>query len=91
MNRDNLPLVNAPLAGVRIADFTIHAAGPFCTHMLAQLGAEVIKVESAQRPDIFRKPHPVYGRMGPATFDQVPAATGPAPDTPVIVGDPPTC
>lgn len=27
----------------------------------------------------------------PATFDQVPAATGPAPDTPVIVGDPPTC
>ena len=27
----------------------------------------------------------------PATFDQVPAATAPAPDTPVIVGDPPTC
>ena len=23
------------------------------------------------RPDAFRKPHPVYGRMGPATFDQV--------------------
>lgn len=60
-----------PLAGVRIADFTVHAAGPFCTHMLAQLGAEVIKVESAQRPDIFRKPHPVYGRLGAATFDQV--------------------
>ena len=30
-----------------------------------------IKIESAQRPDTFRKPHPVYGRMGPATFDQV--------------------
>lgn len=60
-----------PLAGVRIADFTVHAAGPFCTHMLAQLGAEVIKVESAERPDIFRKPHPVYGRLGAATFDQV--------------------
>ena len=27
----------------------------------------------------------------PATFDQVPAATAPAPDTPVIVGDPPLC
>ena len=27
----------------------------------------------------------------PATFDQVPAAAAPAPDTPVIVGDPPTC
>ena len=60
-----------PLAGIRIADFTVHNAGPFCTHMLSQLGAEVIKVESAMRPDAFRKPHPVYGRMGPATFDQV--------------------
>jgi crotonobetainyl-CoA:carnitine CoA-transferase CaiB-like acyl-CoA transferase len=31
----------------------------------------VIKIESAMRPDAFRKPHPVYGRMGPASFDQV--------------------
>lgn len=60
-----------PLTGVRIVDFTAHAAGPFCTHMLSQLGAECIKIESALRPDIFRKPHPVYGRMGPASFDQV--------------------
>ncbi len=60
-----------PLSGIRIADFTVHNAGPFCTHLLSQLGAEVIKVESAMRPDAFRKPHPVYGRMGPATFDQV--------------------
>ena len=61
----------APLKGVRIADFTIHAAGPFCTQLLAQLGAECIKVESRTRPDAFRKPHAVYGRMRPATFDQV--------------------
>lgn len=60
-----------PLSGIRIADFTVHNAGPFCTHMLSQLGAKVIKIESAMRPDAFRKPHPVYGRMGPATFDQV--------------------
>ena len=73
MNRDNLPLVNAPLAGVRIADFTIHAAGPFCTHMLSQLGAQCIKIESQTRPDAFRKPHAVYGRMQAATFDQVSA------------------
>lgn len=63
----------APLAGVRIADFTIHAAGPFCTHLLSQLGAECIKIESATRPDAFRKPHAVYGRMSAATFDQVSA------------------
>ncbi len=64
---------SAPLAGVRIADFTIHAAGPFCTHLLSQLGAECIKVESSTRLDAFRKPHAVYGRMSAATFDQVSA------------------
>ena len=63
----------APLTGVRIADFTIHAAGPFCTHLLSQLGAECIKIESRTRPDAFRKPHAVYGRMTAATFDQVSA------------------
>ena len=65
--------LRAPLAGVRIADFTIHAAGPFYTHLLSQLGAECIKIESATRPDAFRKPHAVYGRMSAATFDQVSA------------------
>ena len=65
--------LNAPLAGVRIADFTIHAAGPFCTHLMSQLGAECIKIESRSRPDAFRKPHAVYGRMQAATFDQVSA------------------
>jgi crotonobetainyl-CoA:carnitine CoA-transferase CaiB-like acyl-CoA transferase len=61
----------APLHGVRVADFTLHAAGPFCAHMLSLLGAECIKIETAARPDIFRKPHPVYGRLTAATFDQV--------------------
>ena len=63
--------INAPLSGVRIADFTIHAAGPFCTQLLSQLGAECIKIESKTRLDAFRKPHAVYGRMSAATFDQV--------------------
>jgi crotonobetainyl-CoA:carnitine CoA-transferase CaiB-like acyl-CoA transferase len=63
--------INAPLSGVRIADFTIHAAGPFCTQLLSQLGAECIKIESKTRLDAFRKPHAVYGRMTAATFDQV--------------------
>lgn len=60
-----------PLTGIRIADFTLHAAGPFATHLLSMLGAECIKVESSLRPDIFRRPHPVYGRMHAASFDQV--------------------
>jgi crotonobetainyl-CoA:carnitine CoA-transferase CaiB-like acyl-CoA transferase len=73
MNRPTPAPGRAPLAGVRIADFTIHAAGPFCTHLLSQLGAECIKIETRTRPDAFRKPHAVYGRMQAATFDQVSA------------------
>jgi crotonobetainyl-CoA:carnitine CoA-transferase CaiB-like acyl-CoA transferase len=60
-----------PLEGLRVADFTLHAAGPFCTHILSLLGAQCIKIESSLRPDIFRRPHPVYGRLKAATFDQV--------------------
>lgn len=67
------PTIQKPLQGVRIADFTVHAAGPFCSHLLALLGAECIKVESTKRMDVFRKPHPVYGRMEAASFAQVAA------------------
>jgi len=56
-----------PLAGVRILDFSHVMAGPFATHFLRLLGAEVIKIESPDG-DLFRNydPDPRYRGMSPA-------------------------
>jgi len=46
--------VPLPFAGMRIVDLTAWWAGPAATHLLATLGAEVVHVESAKRPDGMR-------------------------------------
>ena len=42
------------LDGIKIIDFTRLLPGPLATHLLAQMGAEVIKIESPKRMDYVR-------------------------------------
>ena len=43
------------LKGIKIIDFTRLLPGPLATHLLAQMGAEVIKIESPKRMDYARE------------------------------------
>lgn len=49
-----------PLSGIRVIDFSRIFAGPFCTMLLGDLGADVVKVESYQGDSIRDQGPPFY-------------------------------
>jgi len=63
--------MNAPLAGLVVADLTQNVAGPYCTQILGDMGAEVIKVERPGRGDDARAWAPPYWGPESAAFMSV--------------------
>ncbi|MGA2342493.1 MAG: CoA transferase [Steroidobacteraceae bacterium] len=55
--RSGPPQPEGPLAGVKVLDFTRVLSGPYCTALLADLGAEVVKIEAPQGDE--------YRQIGP--------------------------
>jgi crotonobetainyl-CoA:carnitine CoA-transferase CaiB-like acyl-CoA transferase len=55
--------VSAPLAGIRVVEYAQYVAGPLCGVLLADLGAEVVKVEPPAG-DGYRKVMPVGSGVG---------------------------
>lgn len=60
-------MTDSPLHGIRILDLTRVLAGPFCTMMLSDLGAEVIKIENPKTGDETRH-YKTPGRAGESPY-----------------------
>jgi alpha-methylacyl-CoA racemase len=50
-----------PLSGLKVLDFSTLLPGPYASMLLADMGAEVCRVESPDRPDLMRQLPPLHG------------------------------
>jgi crotonobetainyl-CoA:carnitine CoA-transferase CaiB-like acyl-CoA transferase len=69
-------MVQKPLSGVVVLDLTRYLAGPYCTLLLAGLGAEVIKIEPPDKGDLHRRFPPFVGPKGASGKPQTPEDMG---------------
>ena len=46
--------MQGPLASLKVLDFSTLLPGPFASLLLADMGAEVLRIESPTRPDLLR-------------------------------------
>ena len=56
--------MSAPLEGIRVLDFSTLLPGPMASLILAEAGAEVIKIERPESGDPLRDYHPTWGEDG---------------------------
>ena len=69
--------MTAPLANLKILDFSTLLPGPYATMMLADLGAHVIRIEAPNRPDLTRL-LPPFGTDGQSAQHALLNHSGPA-------------
>jgi len=66
MTQPNPSPADLPLSGVRVVDFTQVMMGPVCTQMLADYGADILKIERKGAGDLSRSTfEPVHGADNP--------------------------
>jgi alpha-methylacyl-CoA racemase len=55
-----------PLAGLKILDFSTLLPGPYATQLLADMGADVLRIETSTRTDILKVLPPMVGEVSAA-------------------------
>lgn len=55
-----------PLKGLKILDFSTLLPGPYATQLLADMGADVLRIEAPKRPDLLKMMPPMVGKVSAA-------------------------